>query len=109
MSGHCEGDTERKGQSIEDWVEYQQNEIDKAKDDIEQRRKHLGNYRQDGLLDGDFVNTHDNKLIKHYLQGYADALEYAAERVEYIDNLVKYVENARSVEPGSDRSGGDAE
>ena len=104
MSDECGGGTERSdGQTIEDWIEYQQNEIDKAKSDIEDRRDHLGDYRQDGLLDGEFVNYRDNEHLKHYLQGYADALDFAAERVEYIDNLVKYVENCRSVETGSDR------
>ena len=102
-----EGETDREGQTIDDWIEYQQNEIDKAQSDIEDRRNHLGDYRQDGLLDGDFANHRDNEHLKHYLQGYADALDFAAERVEYIDNLVKYVDNCRSVDTDTDSSEGD--
>lgn len=73
-----------------DWEQYQQNEIDGAKADIEGRRDHLGDYRQNGLLDGEFVNQHDNSQFKAYLQGYADALDFAAERVDRIDNLAEY-------------------
>jgi len=94
MTDQSASGSERDGQTIEDWIEYQQNEIDKAKDDIEDRRDHLGDYRQDGLLDGQFVNSTGNQELKMYLEGYADALDFAAERVEYIDNLVKYVESA---------------
>lgn len=102
-------DPDRSGQTIEDWFEYQQNEIDEAKEDIEDRRDHLTDYRGDGLLDGEFANERDNKQIKKYLEGYADALDYAAERVEYIDNLVRYVEEARSVNADNDQTGGDSD
>ena len=95
-------DTEQDGEDLEDWIEYQQNEIDGAKEDIENRREHIGNYRQNGLLDGDFVNHRDNEEMKYYLQGYADALEFASERITRIDNLVKYAE--RHIEPDTERS-----
>ena len=82
-----------------DYEQHQQNEIDGAKADIEDRRDHLGDYRQNGLLDGDFVNDRENERLKAYLQGYADALDFAAERVGRIDNLARY---AMEAEPPTD-------
>ena len=73
-----------------DWVQYQQTEIDEATEEIEDRLRHISGRVQDGILDGDMVNEHQNKRLKAYLEGYADALQYSKRRVERIDNLVEY-------------------
>lgn len=77
-----------------EWIEYQQNEIDGAKDDIGDRIQHIASRAGHGILEGEFIQEHQNDRAEAYLEGYADALEYAATRVEKIDNLVKYAESA---------------
>jgi len=80
------------GDSIDDWIEYQDNEIAEAQEDIEDRLQHLTGRVRDGMLGGECLQEHENSRLEAYLQGYADALQYASGRVERIDNLVKYAE-----------------
>jgi hypothetical protein len=95
----------------QDWVKYQQTEIDEAKDEIGTRLEHIAATYHDGLLEGEKFQGLQNSRIEAYLKGYADALEYAAGRVERIDNLAKYALEAEpptdSSDTESNRSGGD--
>jgi len=106
MSGGDKSDTGK------DWVEYQQTEIDEAKEEIGTRLEHIASTVADGLLDGEEIQEHQNSRIEAYLEGYADALEYAAGRVERINNLAKYAWEAEtpsdSSDTESDGSGGGA-
>ena len=85
----------------QDWVKYQQTEIDGRKEEIGTRLEHIASTVHGGLLEGEKLQEHQNSRIEAYLEGYADALEYAAGRVERIDNLAKY---AWEAEPPSDNS-----
>lgn len=78
----------------EEWIEYQQNEIDGAKEEISDRMEHLTGRVSHGILEGEFIQENQNERAEAYLEGYGDALEYAVTRVEKIDNLVKYAESA---------------
>ena len=80
------------GDDDQDWYQYQQNEIDGAKENIEDRLEHVAGRVYDGLLDGEKLNEHQNSRLEAYLEGYADGLDYAHDQVERIDNLVKYVD-----------------
>jgi hypothetical protein len=95
----------------QDWVKYQQSEIDETKEEIGTRLEHIASTYHDGLLEGEKLQEHQNSRIEAYVEGYADALEYAAGRVERIDNLAKYAQKAEppsdNSETGTDRSGGD--
>jgi hypothetical protein len=86
----------------EEWIDIQQKEIDNAAEDLSDRRGHITGRVRDGLLDGDGVKHHENKRIEAYLQGYADALEFASRRVGRIDNRVKYAIAAVRREDGED-------
>ena len=78
-----------------DWEEYQQNEIDAVWCEVKERWQHIeNNYQQNGILDGEFVGGHHNERLESYLQGYADALYFAAEEIERIDNLAVYAYEA---------------
>jgi len=94
--------TDDSEQDEKDWQEYQQNEIDGAKEDIEDRLEHISGRVQDGVLDGEMLNERQNKRLQAYLEGYADALQYSKRRVERIDNLVRYVDPATD-HPRADR------
>jgi len=92
--------------SPEYWIQSQQTEIDSALEDIGDRRTQLTGRLQDGILDGDALQNHGNERLEAYLQGYADALGFAAGRVESIDNVVKYaVEHINSDASDGDEGG----
>lgn len=74
----------------EDWVEFQQNQIDEAAEEIDERRQHIGEKFSDGILNGGHLNSGRSDL-QAYLEGYADGLGYAQNRVTSIDNLAKYL------------------
>jgi len=105
------------GQSTDDiekeqnWVKYQQTEIDETKEELETRLEHIASTVHDGLLNGEKVHEHQNSRIEAYLEGYADATKYACGRVERIDNLAKYALEAEpptdSSDTESNHSGGD--
>jgi len=95
-----DGQSERHTEE-QDWVKYQQTEIDGTTEEIGTRLEHIASTVHDGLLEGKKLQEHQNSRTEAYLEGYADALEYAAGRVERIDNLAKY---AREAEPPSDNS-----
>lgn len=78
------------GRTAEDWIEYQQTEIDEAADAIDARHEAVASDYNRGLLTGGHITDHENKRFKAYLQGYADALEFAAAEVDGIENLTKY-------------------
>lgn len=80
----------RDGDSLSDWIGYQDNEIDGAKDAIGERIKHLAGTVDNGILQGTLIDERQNTRLKAYLEGYTDALEYAASEVDHIDNLAKY-------------------
>jgi hypothetical protein len=86
------GDDQPDSAEDRDWHEYQQNEIDEAYDDINDRLNHLSGRVQDGMLDGELLNEHQNKRLQAYMEGYADALQYAQRRVERIENLAQYAQ-----------------
>jgi len=77
-------------QDPSEWIEYQQNEIDGAKEAIIDRRAAVSDKVEHGLLEGSFITEHDNTKLKAYLEGYSDALEFAANEVDRIENLAKY-------------------
>lgn len=77
-----------------DWVQYQQNEIDGAHDQIKDRMAHVAGTVDNGILTSTHVQEHQNDRLEAYLEGYSDALEFAAKEVGQIDNLVKYAESA---------------
>lgn len=82
------------GESLEDWIEYQDNEIQGAKENLQDRLNHIqSDAVVSGVLDGENIQGHGNERLEAYLEGYVDALGYSVECVERIDNLVKYVEN----------------
>jgi len=81
-----------------DWEQYQQNEIDGAAEDIETRLNHISGRVQDGIIDGELLNEHHNQQLKAYIEGYADALDYAHGRVERIDNLMRYATDGDDAE-----------
>lgn len=72
--------------------EYQQTEIDEAKDAVTERLQHVTGPWGHGLLDGERLNEHQNDRAEAYLEGYADALDFAEHRIDAIDNLVRYVD-----------------
>ena len=73
-----------------DWVEYQQTEIDEAAEAIGTRAAAVASDYSHGLLSGEFLADRENARLEAYLQGYADALEYASTEINDIDNLVQY-------------------
>jgi len=81
-----------------EWIEYQQNEIDGAKNNIQQRQRHVSGEVGYGILSSSIVNDHQHSQTKAYLEGYADALEFALNEVERIDNLAKYALEAEPPE-----------
>jgi len=85
--------TDQNEEDWTDWIEYQDTEIDEAQEEIENRLRHINGRVQDGMLDGEMLNEHQNKRLQAYMEGYADALQYAKRRVERIDNLVKYAKS----------------
>ena len=85
-----------------EWIDYQQTEIDDAAAAIDARHEAVASDYNRGLLTGGHITDHENKRFKAYLQGYADALEFAAAEVDGIENLVKY---AVEVEPDADGGG----
>jgi hypothetical protein len=89
--GQPASDTESEKKT---WQEYQQTEIDEAKEEIEDRIEHIGGRVQQGILDGVMLDQPHNDRFQAYLEGYIDALRYSKSRVERIRNLVKYAESA---------------
>lgn len=77
-----------------EWIEYQQNEIDGAHERIKDRMAHVSGAVENGILTATHVQEHQNDRLEAYLQGYSDALEFAASEVSRIENLVKYAESA---------------
>lgn len=78
--------------SPDELVEFQQNEIDSAEEAIGERIKHVAGTVDHGLLEGSLLQEHQNDRAEAYLEGYADALEFAAREVECIQNLVGHVQ-----------------
>lgn len=74
---------------LEEQITYQRNEIEKAKEQIGQRQIHISS-ATNGILLGDELSNHENQRLQAYLQGYADALEFASAQVDSINNLAKY-------------------
>lgn len=71
--------------------EYQQNEIDSVHDDLKTRRRHISGLPGHGLLDGDRMRKPQNDRAEAYLEGYADALAFAADQVVGIENMARYL------------------
>lgn len=82
---------------VDEVTEYQQNEIDGALDAIQGRLDHISTQRGPGLLNGVKLREHQNDRLEAFLEGYCDALNFAASEVENISNLVKYVHPPESV------------
>lgn len=78
----------------ESWVEYQQNEIDGALDNIDDRLDHVTGDVGKGLLDGVKLRERQNDRLQAYLEGYADALNYSGRQVETIKNLADHAVDA---------------
>lgn len=80
----------------EAWVDYQQTEIEGALDAIDGRLEHVTGDIGKGLLDGVKLREHQNDRLQAYLEGYADALNYAGGQVEDVSNLAEYaIDSAR--------------
>lgn len=75
----------------EEVKEYQENEIELAHSHVNDRMEHLAGRVSDGILNGEMMNEHHNRRTKAYLEGYADALKYAAREIDSIQNMTEYL------------------
>lgn len=71
--------------------EYQENEIDTALSNVNDRMEHLSGRVSRGILNGELIQEHQNRRLEAYLEGYADALEFAAHEIDSIQNMAKYL------------------
>lgn len=76
---------------LEETIDYQQTEIDTAKANIEDRLEHISGRVRFGILQADKLQEHQNQRVEAYLEGYADALAYAAREVDQIQNIVEHL------------------
>ena len=90
MSSETNDEAAAETPQSSDWVDYQQTEIDKAIEKLEERHQHITSEIPGGLLYGEYMQERQHNQFRAYLQGYADGLQFAIDTADGIDNLVQY-------------------